>query len=603
MIDLLLRSIFVALAAFAALALARRASAAVRHVIVVAGLAAVLALPLFQAGLPAVRVPILPAPPVPTTVTVVPNLVRPTAVLPQAPFAVSTPRVEKPFPWAGLWMAGSLLLLLRWVSGWLWLHRRLCGAHSVQGLDVAVLALESDALRTPVVAWLGRATIVLPTAWREWPTERLDVVLRHEMAHVQRGDGWSLLIARLACAVFWPNPLVWFLARAEARLAERATDDLVMAGGIPAWAYAQQLLAIAQEPTATGPLPALGMAQKAEVAQRVEMILEPNTPRTTVKPRARLATIAVALALSVPVATWALGRQAEPPAKKPSMSVAVTAVANPIAFRLRCKVVRAEPSAKPVSTGSLQEPQIGQADPSRVLTTPDLYTGNGVPVALKVTLDGTERTVEIRPTTGDDLKSTVQIHQSLPFKGSRMSYADMWAQARPNSWLSYPITDFKGQPTGYQMLVQVMPYKDQDSTPVLRDPAARKFSLIGKLVKSDRFKGQTIGVSAKEPVMGLPGKVEVLASPKIATTEGQSSGIHLQDGGRDIEVTMKVMPLSQTTYTLMLDSKLQLGKGIPQNLSVVATVHGGEWLRVAYRDGTGKFRGYQLLVRLIEYRV
>ena len=62
-------------------------------------------------------------------------------------------------------------------------------------------------LAVPVSWGLRRPVVLLPAAARRWDAERRRVVLRHELAHVRRGDYAGHLLIELACALHWPNPL------------------------------------------------------------------------------------------------------------------------------------------------------------------------------------------------------------------------------------------------------------------------------------------------------------------------------------------------------------------------------------------------------------
>ena len=71
------------------------------------------------------------------------------------------------------------------------------------------------------------------------------VVLRHELAHVRRHDWIVQLLAEAARAVCWFNPLMWLACARLRREGEQACDDIVLAGGVEAPAYATHLLDLA----------------------------------------------------------------------------------------------------------------------------------------------------------------------------------------------------------------------------------------------------------------------------------------------------------------------------------------------------------------------
>ena len=83
---------------------------------------------------------------------------------------------------------------------------------------------------------------MLPDAARQWSGEQLRSVLLHELAHIKRRDTIVQLLAQVACALHWFNPLVWFAAWRLHVERERACDDLVLASGVRPSAYAGHLL-------------------------------------------------------------------------------------------------------------------------------------------------------------------------------------------------------------------------------------------------------------------------------------------------------------------------------------------------------------------------
>jgi len=334
--DLSLKSALLLLAAWALTLGMRRASAAARHLVWLLTFGGLLLLPLLSMTLPPRLVPVLPMPAVPPALSAVaappvftaappagvlarqPTLPRPVASTParaQTPVMSAWPR------WVcRTWLLGTLLAALPLVAGWLLAVQRIRRCAPVT--DPATLAFATEAARqlgvrrpvflrsgpsvaVPVTFGLLRPTILLPDGAASWHAERLRVALLHELAHIRRGDWVVQTAARLVCALFWHNPLVWPAARMLRAEAERACDDLVLSSGIPAPDYAQHLLAMAAALSgANRPLPlAVPMAGLGPLESRLRAVLATRPRRA---PSRRLAALAFLTALVVLVPLAAL---------------------------------------------------------------------------------------------------------------------------------------------------------------------------------------------------------------------------------------------------------------------------------------------------------
>ncbi len=71
--------------------------------------------------------------------------------------------------------------------------------------------------------------ILLPIDAWTWNETELRQVFVHELEHIKRFD-WSVqVMARVACAVYWFQPLVWMTWRKLCLEAERSCDDAAVA--------------------------------------------------------------------------------------------------------------------------------------------------------------------------------------------------------------------------------------------------------------------------------------------------------------------------------------------------------------------------------------
>jgi TonB family protein len=157
-----------------------------------------------------------------------------------------------------------------------------------------------------LVTWgLLRPTVILPAAARDWPANRLRVVLCHELAHIRRGDWGTQLMADALRAVYWFNPLAWLACRHLRQASEHACDDAVLDAGVAAPAYASQLLDHARAYAAQRRAwsPALPVARPSGLERRVRAMLNSQVDRLPLTRRARLTTMLAALAVAFFIAS------------------------------------------------------------------------------------------------------------------------------------------------------------------------------------------------------------------------------------------------------------------------------------------------------------
>ena len=86
-----------------------------------------------------------------------------------------------------------------------------------------------ESTAVPVTFGWRNPVIVLPADWRDWPADKLDLVLAHELSHIQRGDYLIRLASALNKSLYWFHPLVWWLDRRLMELGEHLSDDAALA--------------------------------------------------------------------------------------------------------------------------------------------------------------------------------------------------------------------------------------------------------------------------------------------------------------------------------------------------------------------------------------
>ncbi len=186
---------------------------------------------------------------------------------------------------------------------------RLCGDLSRScGLNRGVDLLLGP--RPGLVATWGwrRPAVMLPASASGWSTERMRVVLLHELAHARRGDWLLQLAAETLRCVWWFNPLAWMVGARLRRESEHAADDLVLARGVPAATCATHLVELAREVRKHRTwLPAPAVARPTNLERRVSAMLNPRANRRPMTRFARFASLGVLAPISVVVAGLQVG--------------------------------------------------------------------------------------------------------------------------------------------------------------------------------------------------------------------------------------------------------------------------------------------------------
>jgi beta-lactamase regulating signal transducer with metallopeptidase domain len=142
------------------------------------------------------------------------------------------------------WLAGVTFLLLHAFRGWYHIRRlhkaalawapsswQLAANRLAQRLRLRrpVRVVEFAAIDVPtVVGWL-RPVIILPVAaMAQLPAVQVEAVLAHELAHVRRHDYLVNLLQRVAEAVLFYHPAIWWISARVREEREHCCDDLAI---------------------------------------------------------------------------------------------------------------------------------------------------------------------------------------------------------------------------------------------------------------------------------------------------------------------------------------------------------------------------------------
>jgi TonB family protein len=235
----------------------------------------------------------------------------------------------RPLAWwlAAIWIAGTALGAIAIIVGLMrlsWLASRARPIIDGAWRDIAdqisaerrlprrVTILRSEHPSLLVTWGTLQPKILVPDAAVGWPLQRIRIVLRHELAHVERGDWAVQVAAELLKSIYWFNPVTWIVGQRLRLESEHACDDAVVNSGIEASDYAAHLVdlarALKQSPRTWIPAPAI--ARPSSLHRRVTAMLNarldrrpiPRSLRTTVA-AALLATTAAIAAAQAPFAT------------------------------------------------------------------------------------------------------------------------------------------------------------------------------------------------------------------------------------------------------------------------------------------------------------
>jgi bla regulator protein blaR1 len=189
----------------------------------------------------------------------------------------------------------EVLVDAHWLSALARAQRRM-------GFKHGTALLTSNDLASPISWGLMRPVILLNSRAVE-ASDEAEAIIAHELAHVARMDWAKLLLARVATALFWFNPLVWILAREAHQLREEAADDSVLAADISDTDYARLLVGVARHECPGLLLGAHGVApSRGSLARRVARVLDGKSVRGPVAGSFAVGVFVGAVLIAAPLA-------------------------------------------------------------------------------------------------------------------------------------------------------------------------------------------------------------------------------------------------------------------------------------------------------------
>ncbi len=166
--------------------------------------------------------------------------------------------------------------------------------------EVAIL-ISPEIPSAATVGW-RRPAVLLSSAWPQWSDTELNAVLAHELTHIRRGDYLLGIIARVAVAIHFYNPLVRWLA-GQLALTQEIVADTVAAqtvGGRQRYIVALSKLALRQDRQFSSlPVLAFSFTSSTFLTRRIKMLQTKDGHRHA--PRALQRATITALVLSAVV--------------------------------------------------------------------------------------------------------------------------------------------------------------------------------------------------------------------------------------------------------------------------------------------------------------
>jgi len=233
------------------------------------------------------------------------------------------------------------------------------------GLKRRVRLVSGVATVMPMTWSVFHPTVLLPCCCDTWSTARCRIVLLHELAHVKRFDCLWLLIAKLARAAYWYNPLAWWAVKQLRITAEQACDDRVLRCGQAPPEYARQLLEFVASLRGhrRARRLALTMARRSTLEGRLRSILDATRSHRALTRTGAAAAVLTLAAVLLPASMLKVSAQsagADSRSKSSSLQTALPAASR----KITVLVVSADGAPRPsVFLGTvLHERAPGQTD-------------------------------------------------------------------------------------------------------------------------------------------------------------------------------------------------------------------------------------------------
>jgi GWxTD domain-containing protein len=199
-------------------------------------------------------------------------------------------------PWiTPVWLLGFLIFNFRQIGNWVGARRmrrrgvcvapdawqqRLNELRSRMKVLKPVFLLESCLTRVPLVVGHMRPAILLPLGLLTGlSSERVELLLMHELAHIRRADYLINMLQTFAESAMFYNPAVWWISRLIRVEREHCCDDAVVDATNNALVYAAALTALEENRSRHAQL--VMAATGGTLMKRIRRLLRQPEPKAT----------------------------------------------------------------------------------------------------------------------------------------------------------------------------------------------------------------------------------------------------------------------------------------------------------------------------------
>ena len=199
---------------------------------------------------------------------------------------------SRPFPvravLVGLWLVGTVFMFVRLLIGWFRLRRFCLMADPVSDDrrigDMYVRKLRillTSQIDCPVCFGILHPVIMLPREmYVSTAPAEIQMILNHELAHIERRDCLTNLFQRIIEAVFFFHPLVWYASFQLTQQREQICDNYVIEKGARIMDYTKFLSRIAETGLEKTRLRTVALFE-GRLLSRIDLLLDPGHNQKT----------------------------------------------------------------------------------------------------------------------------------------------------------------------------------------------------------------------------------------------------------------------------------------------------------------------------------